>query len=99
MAGQVPAEVKKQRSEGLRAAVDDMAAAYGRRFLGASRTVLWEEELDPLPSSEGRLWTGLTDNYLRVQTMSDDDLLGVASEVRLDNLAGETFQVEVPREA
>ncbi len=99
MAGQVPAEVKKQRSEGLRAAVDDMAAAYGRRFLGASRTVLWEEELNPLPSSEGRLWTGLTDNYLRVQTMSDDDLLGVASEVRLDNLAGETFQVEVPREA
>lgn len=96
MAQQIPADVKKSRSEDLRAAVDAMAGGYRRRFLGATRDVLWEEELEPEVSNSARRWTGLTDNYLRVNTSSHRDLLGVTSRVELARLEGGTFLADTP---
>jgi threonylcarbamoyladenosine tRNA methylthiotransferase MtaB len=91
MATQVPAEVKKERSEELRAAADAMAAVYRQRFLGSIRSVLWEEELARPPGGPGRRWSGLTDNYLRVELQSESDLLGTTSGVMLGRLEGEAF--------
>ena len=93
MRGQVSPDVKKERSEELRQAVDEMAASYRHRFLGATRSVLWEEELDAELTTGERRWTGLTDNYLRVETLSADDLLGKLSEVCLRDHEGERFRV------
>ena len=87
--------MKKERSEELRRAADEMAASYRHHFLGTTRSVLWEEELDAELTTGERRWTGLTDNYLRVETVSDDDLLGSLSQVRLSDLEGERFRVAV----
>jgi threonylcarbamoyladenosine tRNA methylthiotransferase MtaB len=91
MAQQVPAEVKQARSEELRAAVAELAEQFRRRFLGTERSVLWEEELDPIPQVSRR-WTGLTDNYLRVESESPDDCLGRLHQVALAALFGGIFQ-------
>ena len=95
LAGHIPAEVKKDRGEELRAVVGEMADAYRRQFLGVTRCVLWEEELPSGRYAPGRRWTGLTDNYLRVEAVSHRDLLGCCSDVRLDGLEGETFHAEL----
>ena len=129
MAQQVSPDAKKRRSEELRAAVDEMAASYRRRFLGSTRPVLWEQGLpqpwteneplerdeassssrqaqrtgtpSPQPSPGGRgslAWTGVTDNYLRVETESQDELLGVTSHVLLARLDGDRFHAVVAAE-
>jgi threonylcarbamoyladenosine tRNA methylthiotransferase MtaB len=93
MAQHVAPEVKQRRAEELRAAVDQMAAGYRARFVGATRSVLWEERL-PLSRKGGAsiAWTGLTDNYLRVEMESEEELLGVTSDVQLARLAGDRFE-------
>ena len=93
MAQQLTPEVKRDRSEGLRAAAAEMSAAYRKRFVGSRRGVLWEEELDPDRASGRRRWTGLTDNYLRVDTFSERDLLGQTDVVKLDRMDRERFVV------
>ncbi len=91
MTQQIPAEVKQARSEELRAVVDELAEAFRRRFLGTTRSVLWEEELAPIPHITRR-WTGLTDNYLRVEAEAPDDRLGRLESVALTELAGASFR-------
>jgi threonylcarbamoyladenosine tRNA methylthiotransferase MtaB len=68
--GQVPAEVKKQRVQQLNAAVAATAQAERQRFAGTPRPVLWEGRGEPVPGSSLLRWSGLTDNYLRVQTVA-----------------------------
>jgi threonylcarbamoyladenosine tRNA methylthiotransferase MtaB len=91
MAEQVPVEVKHARSEQLHAIVNELAESYRRRFLRTARPVLWEEELAPVPYVIRR-WTGLTDNYLRVEAEAPDDRLGRLDVVELANLAGTSIQ-------
>jgi threonylcarbamoyladenosine tRNA methylthiotransferase MtaB len=88
MTEQVQPEVKKARSEEMRTAVEETSTVFRRRFVGTTRPVLWEEELDPLTGQIERRWSGLTDNYLRVRTTSDADLLGTVSMVALEALDG-----------
>jgi threonylcarbamoyladenosine tRNA methylthiotransferase MtaB len=93
MAQQVRPEIKQARAEELRSVTDQLAETYRRRFIGSRRSVLWEEELDPLPT-RSRRWTGLTDNYLRVELDSTDDRLGRLDEVTLVRLERSTFQAQ-----
>jgi threonylcarbamoyladenosine tRNA methylthiotransferase MtaB len=88
MMEQVQPEVKKARSEEMRAVVDETSMAFRRGFVGTTRPVLWEEELDPLPGQVERRWSGLTDNYLRVLSTSDPDVLGTVSTVVVESLDG-----------
>jgi threonylcarbamoyladenosine tRNA methylthiotransferase MtaB len=67
MPSQVSAKVKKQRSEKMLALAAESAQSFHKRFLGSIMPVLWEQ------SSNG-VWSGLTDNYIRVYAKSDDDL-------------------------
>lgn len=66
--GRVTAKVKKQRSDSMLSLAEESAASFRARFAGTMRPVLWEQ-----PSADGT-WTGLTDNYIRVSTRSDEDL-------------------------
>ena len=66
--GQVPAEVKKERVRRLGEAVALTARAERARFAGAVRPVLWEGHGEPIANSDLLRWSGLTDNYLRVET-------------------------------
>jgi threonylcarbamoyladenosine tRNA methylthiotransferase MtaB len=69
-AGQVPAEIKKRRVQQLGAVVAVTAQAERQRFAGTQRPVLWEGQGEPTPGSPLLAWSGLTDNYLRVQTLA-----------------------------
>lgn len=63
---QIDERVKKSRSEAMMALSDEGAAAFRRCFIGKSLEVLWEDaRVSGRP--EGKVWTGLTDNYLRVE--------------------------------
>jgi len=60
--------IKKQRSEGMLALAEESAQNFRQRFSGETFTVLWEKQ-----SSDG-VWSGVTDNYIRVYAKSDQDL-------------------------
>ena len=63
MPDQVSDGIKKRRGEALRGLSDEMSRAWLARFVGQVRPVLWEE---PTRNESGLMWSGLTDNYLRV---------------------------------
>jgi len=90
MASQIKPEIKKERSEALRAAAHESALEFRKRFVGSVRPVLWEEEITTPNEEAGapRRWSGLTDNYLRVVTSCDRELLGTISSVSIASLNG-----------
>ena len=58
------------------ALAQESAWSFRRRFLGRTLTVLFEQQ------SNG-VWSGLTDNYVKVYTKSGDDLTNKLLPVRL----------------
>ncbi len=76
---QVPPEEKKARVAQMRSLARVSDRAFRRRHLGTSLEVVWEEP-------KAGLWSGLTDNYIRVFTDSARDLAGTISRVRLEAL-------------
>ena len=76
MSSQVEDRVKKQRSQKMLALARESAQNFRRQFLGKTMPVLWEKQTDGV-------WSGLTDNYIKVYTESDKDLTNKLTEVRL----------------
>lgn len=66
MPGQIPDKVKKERSRRLHELMRRQKEAWLARFVGTVRPVLWEEPVATVPERGQRVWSGLTDNYLRV---------------------------------
>ncbi|MDP7226392.1 MAG: tRNA (N(6)-L-threonylcarbamoyladenosine(37)-C(2))-methylthiotransferase MtaB [SAR202 cluster bacterium] len=92
----VSPELKAARSQELLTQAADMASEFRRSLLGTTRPVLWES----LRVSESqRTWTGLTDNYVRVRTVSAADLANTVAPTRLDGLDGQEMVGEVASEA
>jgi threonylcarbamoyladenosine tRNA methylthiotransferase MtaB len=79
MPGQVSTRVKKQRSQKMLALAEESAQNFRKRFLGMTLPVLWEQK------SNG-IWSGLTDNYIRVYTQSSEDLTNKITDVNLERL-------------
>ena len=67
--GQVPAAERRERVDAMEAVARATGEAVRRSFLGTIRPVLWEA-LEHPANGTGALWGGLTDNYLRVQTIA-----------------------------
>lgn len=70
-ADQLPTAIKKERARTLHAVVEQTGRAERLRHVGTLRPVLWERPQGELGDGQGeagaaRLWTGFTDNYLRV---------------------------------
>jgi len=91
MPGQVPGQVVAERSRQMHALGDKLERAFRGRFLGRTMDVLWETDE---PNGSGLLWSGLTDNYLRVSAPGGPGLRNVVTPVRLladtpGGLAGE----------
>jgi threonylcarbamoyladenosine tRNA methylthiotransferase MtaB len=93
----VPVPVMKQRSADARALDAALRVQYQGQFLGRTVEVLWEE---PAPAAATRgdgaadalpLWSGLTDNYLRVYAPGSG-LEGRLTPVRLDARAEDGAQ-------
>jgi threonylcarbamoyladenosine tRNA methylthiotransferase MtaB len=82
--------VKRQRVHRLIDLAGDLAQRYRGGLVGATDTVLWEEQ------GEDGLWEGLTDTYVRVRARSDADLSNTLTAVRFtaqgeDGLLGEVL--------
>ena len=76
---QVPYPLKRQRMERLLAEARRSQEHFARRHAYTRAEVLWEYQ------REGA-WHGMTDNYLRVVTESDDDLAHRITPVQLTEL-------------
>ena len=89
----VPMDVKKVRSRRMREIVERTGHLERLRFVGTRRPVLWEGIGQPLEDSERLLWTGWTDNYLRVMAECDaqKNLANVMNVASLDALHEDTF--------
>ncbi len=77
MPNQVKDKIKKQRSERMLALAKESTQKFTQQFLGRTMPVLWEKQ-----SADG-LWSGLTDNYIRVYTRSNEDLTNKLLSVKL----------------
>ncbi len=90
MPNQVAGAVKRDRSRQLHALAARMKAQILGRYVGATRSVLWEGPGEKLPAGDVR-WTGYTENYLRVETTTPAglNLENRILPVRLTGLVGE----------
>ena len=88
MPSQVKDKVKRQRNQELLALAEESALDFRRRFSDRIMSVLWEQESDGL-------WSGHTDNYIKVYTRSDDDLSNQCLPVRLGKTRGDGVWGEV----
>ncbi len=80
----VPPPVVRRRSIEMRRLGKQIAQAFRRGFIGQERPVLWDG-----PCGDG--WTGLSDNYLRVVTHAQEQLLAQVTPTRLLALEGNTL--------
>ncbi|MCB0067565.1 MAG: hypothetical protein KDD77_10460, partial [Caldilineaceae bacterium] len=92
-AGTVSKEIKRRRLQQTQAVVAATGRAERARFAGGTRSVLFEGEGKPLADQPGRLWFGLTDNYLRVATVAPEtvDLHNVLMPITLDGVEGDVM--------
>jgi threonylcarbamoyladenosine tRNA methylthiotransferase MtaB len=80
MPGQISPKVVTERSRRMHALGNRLERAFRRRFLGRTMDVLWEMDE---PNDDGLVWSGLTDNYLRVSAPGGPGLRNVVTPVRL----------------
>ncbi len=81
--GHVHPEVIKERSRRLRALSRRKRRRFASRYLGRAVDVLFERQ------DENGLWTGLTDNYLRVGVVSSRPLRNTFADVIIQEVSDE----------
>jgi threonylcarbamoyladenosine tRNA methylthiotransferase MtaB len=82
MDGQVADKIKKERSNRMLDLAGESSGKFREKFLGQTRMVLWENE-----EIKGQgLYSGLTDNYIRVFAGSERILTNSLLPVRLVGL-------------
>ena len=79
----VSPQEKHQRSKRLIELSDRKTAEFYRQFIGTTRPVLFEH------ARAGRMMTGFTDNYIRVQTDNNPQLYNTVQMVRLTDFIPE----------
>jgi len=92
MPDQVPAPVKVERARRARAAASAGAEAFRCRFVGRTMAVLWESSHS---KGTGRVWSGLTDNYLRVHAACSENLANIQAPTRLTAVVEEGLWGEI----
>jgi threonylcarbamoyladenosine tRNA methylthiotransferase MtaB len=92
MPSQVSHQIVAERSRCMHVLGDRLERAFRGRFLGRTMDVLWEADE---PNGDGLVWSGLTDNYLRISAPGGPDLHNVVTPVRLvaDSPGGLTGQI------
>lgn len=92
MSGQVPTRVKARRARALREVASASQQAFSRSFIGRTMDVLWESQRK---SGDDNVWSGLTDNYLRVTTRTRANLANTLVPARLVSLGDHDLQGEI----
>lgn len=85
--GQIPMEERRRRVDALESVTRRSGEAVRRSFLDSVRPVLWETLERPANGAD-TLWSGLTDNYLRVQAVAPagHDLENCITAARLTSM-------------
>ena len=91
--------VKESRAKQMQAVGDASARAFARRFIGKTVQVLWENTVcsiqksvvsrqlsTPATRHSPPVWSGYTDNYIRVAAASDADLHNQISSACVTNI-------------
>lgn len=79
MPEQVSNSVKTQRNRNLGVAGKECAESYRQRFTGRTMDVLWETQ-------SSSIWSGYTENYIRIYTRSESNLTNQINQVILQEL-------------
>jgi threonylcarbamoyladenosine tRNA methylthiotransferase MtaB len=79
MPGQIAEKSKQARSRDMLEIAAASAADFKRRFLGETLAVLWEK-------CSGGVWSGYTDNYLKVYARTKRELTNLVVTARLADL-------------
>ena len=82
MPNQVADKVKRERSERMLALAEEAAQNFRHQFLGKTMPVLWEKQTNGI-------WSGLTDNYIKVYTRNSEDLTNKILPVKLVEVRGD----------
>jgi threonylcarbamoyladenosine tRNA methylthiotransferase MtaB len=91
--GKIGPAVKSARMERLLELAERQSKAFRGAMLGSTHPVLWEEDTN---GGDGRIWHGLTDNYVRVAAPSREALRNRITPVRLEQVDGETVYGSIP---
>ncbi|HIC93856.1 MAG TPA: tRNA (N(6)-L-threonylcarbamoyladenosine(37)-C(2))-methylthiotransferase MtaB [Anaerolineae bacterium] len=94
MPQQVPCEEKRRRSEAMMALARRGSEKFRRRFLGRTMEVLWERK-ERRREGRRRIWSGLTDNYIRVWAESEADLANTITPAKLVALTEDGMRGEI----
>jgi len=86
-ANQVQPEEKRRRATEMNSMASEAFRRYRNRILGQSRPVLWET--GHYESEHGAMrWSGLTDNYVRVNAIAASHLDNLITDAQLIRLEG-----------
>jgi len=85
----VPVQVARRRSRQVREVVAHSGSMFRAKFVGEVMSVLWESAKAPSP--KGWEMSGLTDNYLRVNTFSDQNIQNRLTDVHIVGVNGESL--------
>jgi len=88
---QVPSSIKKIRSAAMRDVIAQSAIRYRKQFLGREVSVLWEKSI---PTNGNWCLSGLTDNYLRVETLSKKNRYNKVTQAEITNLNNLVLQAK-----
>lgn len=93
--GQVPNEIKKQRSRELHQLAESMQRDFFEANLGCTFSVLWESQIEKLADGK-QLIFGYTPNYIRVAFETDDPrpLVNQIRQVKLISVRNDYLLVE-----
>ncbi|MFQ5576237.1 MAG: tRNA (N(6)-L-threonylcarbamoyladenosine(37)-C(2))-methylthiotransferase MtaB [Anaerolineae bacterium] len=96
MPGQVPPAVAHERSRRMHALSARHERAFRQSMLGQSLPVLWESSQQ---TPGGRLWSGLTGNYIRVTAFSARNRHNRITPATLTALLPDAVAARIPGEA
>lgn len=80
--GQIGDQVKQPRSQKMLALAKESSREFNQRFRGKTRPVLWEKRTNGV-------WSGYSDNYIKVYIRSKRDLANQLMPVRLGEVNGD----------
>jgi threonylcarbamoyladenosine tRNA methylthiotransferase MtaB len=94
MPDQIPFPLRKERNARLRMLLVDSGLAYQQRFIDQILQVLWES----VTAMDSKSWqlSGLTDNYLRVNTHAPRQLWNQITPVHLTGIGDNGLVGEIP---
>ncbi len=96
---QVADAIKESRVKQMQQVADASAHRFAQRFVGQVMPVLWETSENGRPS-EGAVeivWSGYTDNYIRVTVASANDLHNRITPARLTAVTGDSATGCLPK--